>query len=77
DLRGGIDHLLRCLGTRPITASQAWEAAVRLQIVYDAAGRRDDARRLGDVAASANRRGLALSGEAEDRLRHLVTAQSG
>ena len=77
DLQGGVEHLLRCLRTRPITAGQAWEAAVRLQIVYDTAGRRDEARRLGDVAANANRRGLALSGEAEDRLRHLVTAQSG
>jgi hypothetical protein len=74
DLKGGVEHLLRCLGTRPITAGQAWEAAVRLQVIYDTAGRRDEARRLADVAANANRRGLALRDAVEDRLRHLASA---
>lgn len=68
----GVDYLLRCLGATEKTASAAWEAVVRLQVIYAEAGRLKEADALGKVAAAANTRGLELTGEAEEELRQLI-----
>lgn len=72
ELAAGVEQLVRCLAMRPISATVAWNAAVRLQVVYDHAGRRDEVARLRQVVTAARSRGAALSSEAEASLQDLV-----
>lgn len=68
----GVDHLLRCLGAEKKSANSAWEAAVRLQVIYTEAGRTKEASALADLAAAANTRGLELERQTEEELRKLL-----
>jgi hypothetical protein len=72
ELAAGVEQLVRCLSMRPISARVAWNAAVRLQVVYDHAGRGDEAARLRRVVSAARPRGAMLSSDAEASLRDLV-----
>jgi tetratricopeptide (TPR) repeat protein len=68
----GVDFLLRCLGAEKKSANSAWEAAVRLKVIYGEAGRSEEANAFAALAATANTRGLELEGQAEEGLRKLV-----
>jgi hypothetical protein len=72
ELAAGVEQLLRCLSMRPISATVAWNAAVRLQVVYDHAGRRNEVARLRQVVTAARSRGAVPSSDAEAGLRDLV-----
>ena len=71
----GVDYLLRCLCAKEKSANSAWEASVRLKIIYAEAGRTEEANTLADLATTANTRGLELEPQAEEELRKLVRVQ--
>lgn len=72
NLASGVDHLLRSLQTGSVTAGVTWAAAARLQVLYERAGHHDEAAVLRRTAEQANRRGLTLAHDYEDKLRRLV-----
>lgn len=74
DLARAVQEFLKCLEL-PVRDSDAlWMSAVRLGMIYDAAGRSEDAEALAALAAAANRRNLALGQDVEHRIRELVAA---
>jgi tetratricopeptide (TPR) repeat protein len=75
-LEQGIDYLLRCLGAERKSEGATFDAAIRLQVIYAEAGRIEEANALAKLAAAANRRGLALTGTAEEKIRDLVRSGS-
>lgn len=72
DLSAAVTQYLTCLAEQNKTDQAAWEAAVRLAVIYNEAGQRVDAGKLERVADKANTRNLALEGAHEQHLRSLV-----
>jgi tetratricopeptide (TPR) repeat protein len=72
ELEGGVDHLLRCLSTRPISSGMAHDAAVRLEIIYAAAGRTEESAAVARVAAATATPGIVLDHSYAERLRDLA-----
>jgi HEAT repeat protein len=72
ELEEGVGYLLRCLSTRPISPGVAHQAAVRLEIIYAAAGRADEAGAVARVAAATATPGVVFAYEAAEELRALV-----
>ena len=74
-LMQGVDYLLRSLGADSVSATAAWEAAVRLQTIYTEAGRFTEADALSAVTVAANTRNLELAPEAREKIQSLVRGQ--
>ena len=72
ELAAAVEAYLRCLSVQPKTASAIWEAAVRMAVIYDEAGRSNEASSLKSLANKANQRGLCLDFSYEQELRSLV-----
>jgi hypothetical protein len=74
DIDRAVQHFLKCLEVHARAADALWMSAIRLHIIYDEAGRKEDAERLKALAAAINTRGLSLSPDGEAKIRSLVRA---